>query len=436
MANKIETQRDELARILEDDNIKIGQVNWSKLLKEGVIVSVHVHRWRSTVRLNWEDLGIFFDDKQEESLVGKDIKLGQQNLLPARYMNKLNSLESGVRQSLNRYSFDVYWGKFVPVKAYSVWKEEFENYHQTYMGIAQEILDNYDEIKKEVLDNVEKTYSILYSRLVALNQDLSLDSLSNLNREEFIENAVRKIEDNFRSRDYISSSFGLDYDLTYIPLLSDMTEDIERSKQLEMETQLIQDELSIKRQLIYEMEMDVIAKTEEKYNNMVEEILLPISKQIRGMVYDSTLDVLEAIRSKKSLNPRNVYQLKNMIEKVSVLEFQEDREVKAILTKLENSIIDIPSEDRDLSEIDQNLKDINTILKASLVTLGQEEIRSSRLLADIPSNPGEELVREARANLNLDKIIEINDMYRQQRFNLAEEQKIPEDLPEWLLTQN
>ena len=44
-ATAIERQKNELARILNVDGIKTGNPKWLALMREGVVVKLHVRRW-------------------------------------------------------------------------------------------------------------------------------------------------------------------------------------------------------------------------------------------------------------------------------------------------------------------------------------------------------------------------------------------------------
>ena len=75
----IERQKNELARILNVDGIKTGNPKWLALMREGVVVKLHVRRWRAKSRLDLNDLGL---PSEADDLIGDLLNLGDKRLLP------------------------------------------------------------------------------------------------------------------------------------------------------------------------------------------------------------------------------------------------------------------------------------------------------------------------------------------------------------------
>src|SRR5690606_22329998 len=95
-------------------------VDWLAVMEDGVIVNLHIRRWRAVTRLNMDDLGIPTDQAELSEL----FELGEKKLLPADIVRKLNNIETKARQTiLGKYAIKTYWGNFVPVTAFDEWLE-------------------------------------------------------------------------------------------------------------------------------------------------------------------------------------------------------------------------------------------------------------------------------------------------------------------------
>ena len=106
-------------------NVQQMRSDWVlALMTKGIIVDLRISRWRGFTSLNYDDLGIKFDDKKSEEFARKYIKLGNQKLFPPDILNEMNEFDYLAKRNLYTYSFDTVWGKFVPFTAFDEWERE------------------------------------------------------------------------------------------------------------------------------------------------------------------------------------------------------------------------------------------------------------------------------------------------------------------------
>lgn len=55
--SKLQTDREKLAQILGQD-VKLVEPRWLSLMRQGVVVELHIRRWRAKSRLTLDDLGL------------------------------------------------------------------------------------------------------------------------------------------------------------------------------------------------------------------------------------------------------------------------------------------------------------------------------------------------------------------------------------------
>ena len=113
-----------LAQALGEDPEAITATNprWLELMREGVLVRLHIGRWRARTTLRWRDLGVVPGQGEEEQVLHELLELGHKYLLPRDDVRALDSADSSARKWLERNAFRTYWGFFVPVTAYAEWK--------------------------------------------------------------------------------------------------------------------------------------------------------------------------------------------------------------------------------------------------------------------------------------------------------------------------
>ena len=131
----LDRQKNELARILNVDGIKTGNPKWLALMREGVVVKLHVRRWRAKSRLDLTDLGL---PSETDDLIGDLLNLGDKRLLPKDLGSRLEAIESAGRKALERNGYSTFWGTFVPATNFEAWKAENDTHKQRYLDARNE----------------------------------------------------------------------------------------------------------------------------------------------------------------------------------------------------------------------------------------------------------------------------------------------------------
>lgn len=428
--SQLEQTRLNIAETLGEDagSLDTAAPQWLQLMQEGVLVSLHIGRWRGKTRLTWADLGIQLDETDDKELQ-KIIDLGHKKLLPAGVLRELDSIESAARKWLEKKSFRTYWGFFMPAAAYPDWKAGNEEYIQRYMAARDGIVQDYEQIIQDVLYGYKMAAGGAYRRLQALHPE-HLRRFAN--QDEFAAAFVAGVQQHLVSATVIRDSFYFDVELRYIPLPSLLAEDWAEKQRVEAaaekqrleawaERELIQDQLKAeqakldvevqlarseadwKEQLMREMHRDVIDQARRQKKKLVDGFLNDVVVQLRGMVYDASIDVLGAIERNNNLPPRSVVQLKNMVDQIKSLNFYGDAEIEQMIAPVVAQL-DKDAPDRDIAAIKDNLKDVATVVKASLIGLGQRPRRAREL--GIADDPAGEIVRRARSSLGLAETIQ------------------------------
>jgi hypothetical protein len=269
-----------------------------------------------------------------------------------------------------------------------------------------------------------------YRRLKKLNPK----SVKALTEDEFVRNFTYSILAHLESATTIQASFYFETELRYVPLPSLLAEEMaesarqqaaaqlewdkveeekekqrlrlqaesdrawaERSK-LEAEVQAARSAAQWKEQLMREMNRDVVDQARQQKQQLVDGFLRDVVVQLRSLVYEASTDILGAIQKKDSLPPRSVVQLRHLVDQVKSLNFYGDTEIEQMVDLVAGQL-DRAAEDRNVAEIEANLRDVAVVVRASLIGLGQQPRAARELgLADAPTA---ELVRQARRGLGL-----------------------------------
>ncbi len=450
--NKTEKTRKEVARILGEKDVQILDTKWLEKMEQGVIITIHIRRWRARAKLTFEDLGLPPVQKKEAEVLEELLLLGEKFLLPARYVRALESADSSARKYLNRVAYQTSYGAFVPFTEYAEVKAELGEYRDRYLATGADIAENLDRIKREHLENCSVAARDAYQRLSKLTPRFKR-SAKYLDEDQFVEIFLKNISNLVPSQEYVGASFSFDIDVSYIPLPSLVARDMADAKRIQAETEAEKTvilaegrvkaaEVDAERERIWaqrkleqlheeqalsveeaairdrekklaQMNRDVIEQARKQKEEMVGSFMMDLLVQLRGLVYETTTDVLGSLTGNKQVNKRSVGQLKNLIEQIDRLNYFGDTEIDqmimAVKAQFTNLVEDVSPED-----IQKCLQDIAILTRSSLLDLG-ETPRSARGLG-IPDVPSVTLVRRSRQSLGLDDI-DVDELDMSNRTN-------------------
>jgi len=425
MSTALDQTRQTLAQVLGEEDVRVVEPRWLQLMQEGLIVTLHIRRWRARAKLTFADLGLPVRDEKERAAFADLLNLGEKRLLPARYIRALDSIDSGARKCLDRYSYKTFWGNFVPCTAYAGWKEQNEVYRQRYFKIRDDIVENYDRIVASLLDGYAVAARAAYRRLNALDPE-AMSNGEYAAEDDFVDAFMSRIVALIPSRDRIRDSFAFEVELSYVPLPSLLAEDLAEAERIRAQREMERLEEEMKRDSLWRnirleeeaarerqrmlaaMNRDVVEKARQQKEELIDTFLADLVKQLRGLVYDVTTNVLASIQTNQGrLVGKASVQLSNLIEQVASLNFFGDQEIDRMIARVRMEL-DKQPKDRDMKEIRAQLKNIATITRATLIGLG-EQPRSARSLgvADVPTP---EMIRTARRGLGLAEEIEVPEL--------------------------
>ena len=423
-----------LARVLgvEEDRIQVVLPKWFDLMKEGVLVSLHIGRWRAKSKLSFADLGL--PELEGEKASADLLSLGTKFLLPVELVKKADAIESRARKTLKKKAFQTYWGAFVGVSGFAEIMEELEAIRSDYLVLRDEIVDNYDGVR----DRLALEYHVLaedaYRRLALLSPEAASSFEGpDVFVETFLENSALLIP----SAKEIGESFRFSIDLSYIPLPSLLEADRAEAEraQAALETDLeaervrrrriiafeeaeaLKAEVSRraavagrdiqfeaeekKRELLDRMNEEIVSQARSQKEELVEGFLSQIVGDLRAVTFEAASDVLGSIKRNETLVPRSVVQLRGVIDRLDKMNFLDDHEINKMIAEIRTQV-DTASGDRDVDTIRRSLEDIALVTRADLVGLG-ETVRSVRGIG-LSDNPSPATISRARRDLGLDTI--------------------------------
>jgi len=305
------------------------------LMSRGVIVRLSVKRWRAKTRLTPEVLCLRFVDEKSFNFAEKYITLGEHKLLPPHILGKINTLENKARAALDSYSFDTVWGKFVPFTAFEEWEKENNKIHDDFMIQARVIGDDYPSIIDTIKIDYENMARDVWSRLYPKDTGGATPS--------FISDFVSKVIAKIPSEVEIVSTFK--YDVTYfiIPMPSFIETDIAKAAEVKREVEMAEFSSDLEKQTKQRISEEYAKKKQELIDGFLESTVIAM-RQYVGELCDTILQSVGQQNTIGKLTNKYINKIKDMIQKIKLLNFHNDTEITDILKDLEMEVGKIKSE--------------------------------------------------------------------------------------------
>lgn len=335
----LEQERTRLARKLgaAKEALRVETPDWQTLMRQGVLVRLHLRRWRARSKVDFQDLGLPEPDAAEREQFDELMTLGAKWLLPAKYLKLLDAIDSGARKHLKKFAYATYWGSFVPVTAYDEWKAGNEGFERRYLAVRDEIFQEWDAIMRELRAGYRAQAVKAYGQLKKLRPSLlRLRTGRTLTESEFVSRFMTRVSEATPEPEKVRDSFAYEIELSYIPLPSLLEQDLlerERIEGARREEQrrafLAAKELNVEEtaqhhraELMQRMNEDVVREARTRQKQLVDEFLRDVDAQLIGTMREGLVNVLESIeRNNGVLVGKAADQVRGIVKSVEAMNF-------------------------------------------------------------------------------------------------------------------
>lgn len=391
--SKIEYEASQVAAALglSQSSLKVVVPQWLEVMRQGVVVKLHIRRWRAVMRLTPDHLGLYFEDQAESDAFAKSMRLGEIYLLPDRIIKTLASIDSGARKAISKYSLTTHWGEFLTPESYFDWKAEQDQFTARYYQVRADLRENWTSILAEVADMHTANARAAYRREKSRPGSQIARQFT---ESEFVTRYISAILDAIPSLADVLESFAIDVELTYIPLPSMIAEDQAAAEQAYQTARVSRE----KADLEIAMHREVTKSYRDNLNRLVVDHMRTMVSQLNGALYEAAADVLATTQANQKMHPRSVVQLRAAIGRIKSLNVLDYPDIESMVSQAE-SLLGVQAEGRDLAAVQAKLADIVTVTKATVLAMGDRPQRAGRDLES--AAPSLDEIRGARQRLGL-----------------------------------
>lgn len=363
------SQRAKLAAALGISPSQLGDSGrWLEYMKDGVVVRVHMSRWRARTALDFDDLGL---PRNGGTQVYDDlITLGSKLLLDRDTEKQLASTESQIRQTPGRFGFETAFGTFIPATAFQAFREEMTRLEERWFKQADNLAANRDRIIQPHMDKFAEAARVAYRRANRLQAGIDKD-FRYLPEDQYVDNFMKRIRSMIPDAAAIRESFTLTIDYSFIPLPSMLAADEAEADRVRIEAVKDREALQAERRRLADIEamnQAVVAQAKQQKEAMITSFIEDVAAQMRGLVYEVLTAVNRSIERNGSVHGRSVVQLTNLIEQLDRLNFTNDAEI----TKITDALRDQVNNTKDAEAVAEQIRTLKSATRKQLIAMGQK----------------------------------------------------------------
>jgi hypothetical protein len=303
-------RRAELATLAGVDPAQLRELKESlvdTLLRKGVLVALHIGRWRGKHKLSPEDLGL---DAEHTGAVLRTIELGHKLLLPRDTLDELSRLESAGRAALAKYALDTRIGAFLPADNLPKFLEAHDRIQAQYLAIRDELVDRADWLRDEARARFRAAAVELYRATRSVQQ---------VPEPEFVETYVSRSLKLWPGAEQIRASFYFDWEAFYVPLSSELAQEQARLAEISRDQ---------------EIRAELAQRTADRYRRTVDDFLTGLVSNLRETVHATVSHALDAIKRGGTPAPQTVGSLRALIDRIRTLNVYGDTDIDSQLDRL------------------------------------------------------------------------------------------------------
>ena len=345
ISDKTGVDANEITSVIED---------WATpLMQNGIIVKIGMKHWRATQSIDKDDMGFEEATPEWDRFSSEYMRFGVKYLLPREVLTQIGQVENNARKNLKDYSLNTVWGKFVPYTSYMDWKTRNETIEEEYYALSKNLYDNYEQIVESVLEQYKSHAKTLWE---------SKQKTEDETYEDFEKQITDDIRNHIISAEEFLESFKYETLFFFIPIPTDINQDLLDAENMENEKEKVSQERIVRAEIMKET-----ARLKSEY---IEQFLDNTIGEIRGMILGIVEDVRRSmeVHSDNLLVGKNRNKLIGMIEKVRLLDFYDDKEVKRSLDQLQIDLEKSPA-DRSEKEVLDTLSGLESAAKSGIQNL-------------------------------------------------------------------
>lgn len=268
-------------------------LDMDKFFEDGLACNLDIRWWRGQRKLRAGDLGLKDEDVPEL------FSLGRKLLIPRETSKRLHNLENQAFRAVEHYSFKFpFGGRFVPIAALGELLERIEGIEQDFIQARDELLDNYEEVQRQMLDRFPRYRHVLVGFYPGIEE--------------------------------VREKYSFELSLYEVRFPRDMQVNVVNIRKARQKAKAE----SVKEKA----QMQAASEAAVKYRERFERQVSDWTEEVAGTIRAETVRVVEQLSTaiaKGEVHPRQVDSLNLWVDRFRALNFLDDRQMELALRELQ-----------------------------------------------------------------------------------------------------
>jgi hypothetical protein len=341
---------------------RVESPDWDTLMQAGIVVTLHISRWRAARRRSLSDMGVVFSDSDETAAYtdfADDKDLGAEKLLPVEMIKRMNSIENAARSALRSRAIKTRWGYFLPIREFAAWKLDNDRRKYLYLAIRAEIDDQYSEIRNRAERAYRDAAKGAYRR--------AQGDPSVYVPYSFLDTYAQTRMARFMSQTELNASISWTEEYTFLPIPSLLAQEQAERERILAEAKLTTDQ----RNMLLTINADTARDAANAKKRMVDDFLKDVQTELRGRILDAATDVLAALKKNPRLPVSSLNQVRDLVVTIDRMNILDDAEVRDQMSTLKALVGSRGTQDINEAMLRERLSEIASTTRTFLSDLDQ-----------------------------------------------------------------
>ena len=352
---------------IDQDKIKKIGMELSVLRSQGLLIDLDIRGTGMFTRsASWTDIGI--SDSIEDPRHSR-FTTGQKYLIPEEQIKKLKSVETRMRQWLEKLSREVSGFapyRWMPYTAYGKWREKWNELYGDFESVKAEIIANYDQYQAITEQSFREVAETSWKSITMPGYDWVIDGAEAYDHDTFIEMVVNNVITKFPSIEEIEEKLTADYSPALVYGQEDFAKDQAKADEIHnqqlidhaaataraneeyLQSQILREDLAHERQMhdleVERRQLEITAMYKAEAEHIRQRLAKEISPYeeiftaLRNQFSNDAADMLASIKKNGHVRGKIAEKGRGLLELFDLMATHDDKELRNRLLKLRETI--------------------------------------------------------------------------------------------------
>lgn len=366
------------------------------LRKQGILIDINISGTGMFTRVaSFDEVGFAQDGAKDARY--NWIRPGVKYVIPEAPVKKLKSIESRIRQALDKFTREVkgfYPYRWLPFTAHEKWVETWKQLSKDFCDVKQEIMANREKYVDQVAEEYARVASSAWSSIKAQGYRFVVINNKKMDREDFISYITEKAVALVPTVEEIQYKLSADYVTALVYGEEDMARDTARAEEIREQQKTRRELNQIKinlasekaraqawdiqqKQRAREIKIEAMIQVEAEHaRRQLQSVTSPFAEvfsALRSQMANDASEILSSIQKNGFVRGKVAERGRGLLEMFDLMCTHDDKELRQKLIELRKQLgakgTKQDDDSRDVKNIAETLTEIMRLERTAMADL-------------------------------------------------------------------